>query len=165
MNDYIHKTARFIIEHCIANKIGTICLGNLKDIKKNICLGRQNNQNFVNIPIQKLKQVVTYKASLVGIKVLEVDEAYTSKCSSLDLEPIQKQPHYMGRRILRGLFKGSNYLLNADVNGALNILRKVIGDDFIRNLSDRGCWFQPVRIRDMFQTSHQQFLLKTVTIS
>ncbi|GAG95465.1 unnamed protein product, partial [marine sediment metagenome] len=55
-------------------------------------------------------------------------------------------------------------LLNADVNGALNILRKVVGDGFIQNLSDRGYWFQPVRIRDMFQTSHEQFILNSVNM-
>jgi len=81
------------------------------------------------------------------------------------LEPIKKHKKYIGKRLNRGLFKGSNYLLNADVNGALNILRKVIGNDFIGNLSDKGCWFQPVRIRNLFQTSHEQFLLRsTVTI-
>ena len=78
----------------------------------------------------------------------------------MDLEPIKKHGKYVGKRIKRGLFQGSNYLLNADVNGALNILRKVVGDGFIQNLSDRGYWFQPVRIRDMFQTSYEQFLLK-----
>ena len=114
INDFLHKTARFIVDYCVKNKIGNICLGNLKDIKKNIRLGRQNNQNFVNVPIQKLKQVLTYKATLVGVKIVEVDESYTSKCSSLDLESIQKHEKYIGKRIRRGLFKGSNYLLNAD---------------------------------------------------
>ncbi len=128
-------------------------------------MGKRNNQNFVNIPIQKLKQMITYKAQLVGIQIHEVDEFYTSKCSSLDLEPIQKSKNYVGKRTKRGLFRGSNYLLNADVNGALNIIRKVVGDRFIQNLSDRGCWFQPVRIREVFQSSHEQFLLKTVSIS
>jgi transposase len=109
--------------------------------------------------------MITYKAQLVGTKVHEVDESYTSKCSSLDLEPIKKHKKYSGKRIKRGLFKGSNYLLNADVNGALNLLRKVVGDGFIQNLSDRGCWFQPVRIRDVFQTSHEQVLLNSVNIS
>jgi transposase len=109
--------------------------------------------------------MITYKAQLVGIEVHEVEESYTSKCSSLDLEPIQRHKKYVGKRVKRGLFQGSNYILNADVNGALNILRKVVGDDFIRDLSDRGYWFQPVRIRDVFQTSHEQFLLKTVNIS
>ena len=164
VSDYLHKTAQIIVGYCLKNEIGNICLGELKNIKQNIRMGKQNNQNFVNIPIRKLKQMITYKAQLVGIKVYEVDESYTSKCSSLDLEPIQKHKKYFGKRIRRGLFRGSNYLLNADVNGALNILRKVVGDDFIENLSDRGCWFQPVRIRDVFQTSHEQFLLKNSNI-
>jgi len=164
INDYLHKTANLLTEYCLKNKIGNICLGKLKDIKRNIRMGKKNNQNFVNIPIQKLKQMIKYKAELLGIKIYELDESYTSKCSSLDLESIKKHRKYIGRRIKRGLFKGSNYILNADVNGALNILRKVVGDDFIRNLSDRGCWFQPVRIRDVFQTSHEQFLLKTAVI-
>jgi len=165
ITDYLHKTAQFLVSYCLKNHIGYICLGKLEKIKQNIRMGKQNNQNFVNIPIQKLKQMITYKAQLVGIQIHEVDESYTSKCSSLDLEPIQKHKKYVGKRIKRGLFRGSNYLLNADVNGALNILRKVVGDGFVQNLSDRGCWFQPVRIRDMFQTSHEQFLLKPVNIS
>ncbi len=164
VKDYLHKTAQLIVGYCLKNKIGNICLGDLKDIKQNIRLGKQNNQNFVNVPIRTLKQMITYKAQLVGIKIHNVDESYTSKCSSLDLEAIQKHKKYIGKRIKRGLFRGSNYLLNADVNGALNILRKVVGDGFIQNLSDRGHWFQPVRIRELFQTSHEQFLLKSVNI-
>ncbi len=127
-------------------------------------MGKKNNLNFVNIPIQRLKQYINYKSELVGIKIHEVDESYTSKCSSLDLEPTIKRVKYVGKRAKRGLFRGTNYILNADVNGSLNILRKVIGDDFIKNLSDRGCWFQPVRIRNLFQTSHKQYLLKSINI-
>jgi len=164
VKDYLHKTSQFIVGYCLKNQIGNICVGELKNIKHHIRMGKRNNQNFVNVPIQTLKQMITYKAQLVGIKVHEVDESYTSKCSSLDLEAIRKHNNYVGNRVKRGLFKGSNYLLNADVNGALNILRKVVGDGFIQNLSDRGYWFQPVRIRGMFQTSHKQFLLKTVKI-
>jgi len=165
ITDYLHKTAQLLVGYCLENQIGHICLGKLKNIKKNIRMGKRNNQNFVNIPIQKLKQMITYKAQLVGIQIHEVDESYTSKCSSLDLEPIQRHKNYVGKRIKRGLFRGSNYLLNADVNGALNILRKVVGDGFIQNLSDRGCWFQPVRIREVFQTSYEQILSKIVNIS
>ncbi|MEE9379067.1 MAG: transposase [Candidatus Lokiarchaeia archaeon] len=164
ITDYLHKTAQILVGYCLKNQIGHICLGKLENIKQNIRMGKRNNQNFVNIPIQKLKQMITYKAQLVGIQIHEVDESYTSKCSSLDLEPIQKHKNYVGKRLKRGLFKGSNYLLNADVNGALNILRKVVGDGFIQNLSDRGYWFQPVRIRDLFQTSHAQFILNSVNI-
>ena len=163
VNDYLHKAARFIVNYCLAHGIGNICVGELKHIKDGVNLGKKNNQSFVNIPLQKLKQLITYKAELVGIKIHEVNEAYTSKCSALDLEAIRKHKHYLGRRITRGLFRGSYYLLNADVNGALNILRKVIGDGFIRKLVDRGCWFQPVRIRDVIQTSHQQFFVHSCT--
>jgi putative transposase len=163
VNDYLHKAARFIINYCLANNIGNICVGELKHIKDGVRLGKRNNQTFVNIPLQKFKQLITYKAELVGIKIHEVNEAYTSKCSALDLEAITKHTHYLGRRIAQGLFRGSHYLLNADVNGALNILRKVIGDAFIRKLVDRGCWFQPVRIRDLLHTSHQQFVIQSCT--
>ncbi len=164
VKDYLHKTAQFIVGYCLKNQIGNICVGELKNIKHKLRMGKRNNQNFVNVPIQTLKQMITYKAQLVGMKVHMVDESYTSKCSSLDLETIQKHQKYVGKRIKRGLFRGSNYILNADVNGALNILRKVVGDGFIQNLSDRGYWFQPVRIRDLFQTSHEQYLLKSVNV-
>jgi len=163
VNDYLHKAARFIINYCVTNNIGNICVGELKHIKDGVKLGKRTNQNFVNIPLQKFKQLIKYKADLVGIKIQEINEAYTSKCSALDLEAIKKHKNYLGRRITRGLFRGSHYLLNADVNGALNILRKVIGGTFIRKLVDRGCWFHPVRIRDVIQTSHQQFVIHSCT--
>ena len=165
IKDYLYKTAQLVVGYCLKNQIGHNYLGKLENIKQNIRMGARNNQNFVNIPIQTLKQMITYKTKLVGIQIHNVNESYTSKCSSLDLEPIRKHKRYVGKRIKRGLFRGSNYLLNADVNGALNILRKVVGDGFIQNLSDRGCWFQPVRIRDMFQTSHEQYFLKCGKIS
>jgi len=166
ITDYLHKTSRFIINYCLHNKIGKICFGKLKDIKDGIQLGKKTNQNFVNIPLKRLKQMLKYKADLVGIKVYEINEAYTSKCSALDLEPIQRHKHYLGKRRKRGLFQSVNSLINADVNGALNILRKVIGDGFIKNLVNSGCvWYQPVRIRDLFQTSYKQFCVKAVNIT
>jgi putative transposase len=158
VRDYLHKVARFLIKYCLDHHIGNICIGKLQNIKDGIQLGRKNNQAFVNIPLQKLKQLIKYKARLVGIRLIEKNEAYTSKCSSLDLEPIRKQKNYLGKRITRGLFKGNNYILNADVNGALNLMRKVVGDAFIRTLTDRGCWFQPIRIRNLVQTSYEQLV-------
>jgi putative transposase len=166
ITDYLHKASRFIIAYCLHNKIGNICLGELKDIKDGIQLGKKTNQNFVNIPLKRLKQMLKYKADLVGIQVHEINEAYTSKCSALDLEPIHKHTQYLGKRCTRGLFQSLNGSINADVNGALNILRKVIGDGFIQSLANSGClWFQPVRIRDLFQTSYKQFYAKTVNIA
>jgi len=164
--DYLHKTSRFIIDYCLHYKIGNICLGKLKDIKDGIQLGKKTNQNFVNIPLTRLKQMLKYKADLIGIKIYEINEAYTSKCSALDLEPLHKHKQYLGMRRKRGLFQSMNGLINADVNGALNILRKVIGDGFIKSLTNSGClWFQPIRIRNLFQTSYKQFCVKSVNIA
>ena len=106
--------------------------------------------------------MIRNKHQVLRVQIHEVDRFYTSKCKALDLEPIQKHKNYIGIGINRGSSQGLNYCHNADVNGTLNFLRKVVGDGFIQDLSDRGCWFQPVRIRDVFQTSHEQFLLKSV---
>ena len=112
--------------------------------KQNINIGRKNNQNFVYVPFKKLVEQIKYKAKLVGMEVIIVKEWYTSKVSALDLEPICKRKKYAGERINRGLFKTkNNILINADVNACLNIMRKVIGDDFIQNLADIRCWLSP----------------------
>ncbi len=81
------------------------------------------------------------------LKVKLTVESYTSKCSALELEPLKKQKNYLGKRIKRGLFKtSSSKLINADLNGSLNIGRKVVGNDFIVS-SHSGCVVQPIRIR------------------
>lgn len=88
--------------------------------KQEIDLGHVTNQNFVQIPH------VTYKAELVGIQVIRTEESDTSKCSFLDDEPVKKHKQYQGKRINRGLFQaGDGRRINADVNGAMNIMRKV----------------------------------------
>lgn len=117
--------------------------------KQNVELGKRNNQNFVDIPFEKLIQQIKYKAELVGINVILNEESYTSKCSSLDFEPIQKRSEYLGKRIKRGLFKYSKGLINSDVNGSLNILRKVIGDDFLKNPSNTGFVHNPLKINPL----------------
>ena len=73
--------------------------------------------------------MISYKCRLKGISVILKEESYTSKCSFMDSEPIKKHFEYKGKRIKRGLFKtATNKLINADLNGSLNILRKVIGE-------------------------------------
>ena len=81
--------------------------------------------------------MLIYKCEEYGINIIEQEESYTSKCSSLDLETLEHHDKYIGIRKPRGLFKTNKYILNSDINGSLNILRKVIGDDFI-NLLNRG---------------------------
>jgi putative transposase len=124
---YLHRASRLIIDRLVQHRIGTLVIGKNDGWKQAINLGRRTNQNFVQIPHARFIEMLTYKALLVGIQVILTDESYTSKCSFLDLEPIGKHDGYRGKRIHRGLFRASNgRRINADVNGAYNILRKVI---------------------------------------
>lgn len=100
-----------------------------KGWKQDANIGKVNNQKFVQIPFLKFVNMLEYKCQLVGITVVRQQEAYTSKCSFLDNEPIKKHKEYAGKRIKRGLFKSRNgKLINADLNGSLNILKKAVGE-------------------------------------
>ena len=152
INDYLHKASRFIVNHCLKNDIGTIIIGKNKEWKQESNMGKRNNQNFVSIPHYTFINKIRYKAQEYGINVIEREESYTSKASSIDLDPLpvygdkKEKITFSGRRIKRGLYKSkSGFLLNSDINGALNIGRKELGDDFVsRYLSDRGCVNQPI---------------------
>jgi len=140
IEDKLHKTSRFIINYCLEHEIGTIVIGKNKQWKDEINIGKVNNQKFVSIPHSKLIDKITYKAKLVGINVIEHEESYTSKCDSLALEPIYKHEVYLGKRIKRGLFQSSvGKLINADVNGAINIARKVFSDCFAKSIIEWQC--------------------------
>ncbi len=102
--------------------------------KQNVKIGKSNNQKFVSIQFLKLIQQIKYKAELVGIVVQTVNESHTYKCDSFSLESIKHHDKYKGKRKEQGLFQSSiNNLVNADVNGAINILRRVISNSFIDN--------------------------------
>lgn len=127
VDDYLHKASRKIIDICLANQVGNIVIGKNKGWKQNINIGKKNNQTFTSIPFSRFIHMIEYKAQLFGIKVITREESYTSKCSFLDNEPIKKHKEYKGKRVKRGLFKAScGKTINADVNGALNILRKEV---------------------------------------
>lgn len=128
-NDYLHKASRYIINHLVSNEINTLVIGKNKEWKQEINIGKVNNQNFVNIPHSRLIDMLIYKCKMIGINTILEEESYTSKCSFLDNEDICKHEVYKGKRIKRGLFKSSlGKLINADLNGSLNILRKVVGE-------------------------------------
>ena len=128
INDYLHKTTKIFVNYLVSKKINNVVIGYNKEWKQGINIGRVNNQNFVQIPYYKLLNMLTYKCEIEGIPVIVTEESYTSKCSFLDDEDICKHEEYVGKRIKRGLYKASDgRLINADVNGALNILKKVIG--------------------------------------
>nr|WP_172967227.1 RNA-guided endonuclease TnpB family protein [Thermococcus sp. 101 C5] len=148
VNDFMNKAVSYIVNYCLENGIGNVVIGELKGVKQNTDLGRRNNQNFHYIPYGLFKQKLKAKCERYGINYIEVDEAYTSKVDALALEPIEKREKYLGKRVKRGLFQSSTgVLINADVNGALNILRKVAGDSPIGEIAGSGRVNRPVRVR------------------
>ena len=129
INDYLHKASRYITNQLVSNNINTLIIGYNKGWKQDANIGKVNNQKFVQIPFLKFVNMLEYKCQLVGITVIRQQESYTSKCSFLDNEPIKKHKEYAGKRIKRGLFKSRNgKLINADLNGSLNILKKAVGE-------------------------------------
>ena len=123
IKDYMHKLSSAIIQYMEANTLNTLIVGKNDGWKTNIDIGRVNNQNFVSIPFNMLISMLEYKCKLAGINIVIVNEAYTSKCSFLDGETIQKHDTYKGKRIKRGLFVSSRGIkINADINSSLNIM-------------------------------------------
>ena len=129
VKDYLHKSSRKIVNFLVSNRISTLVIGYNEEWKQNINIGKQNNQSFTYVSFNIFVTQLQYKCKLEGINVILTEESYTSKCSFLDNEPLEKKDSYLGKRISRGLFKTStNKLINADLNGSLNILRKVFGE-------------------------------------
>ena len=147
LTDIFHKLSRIIVNKLVNNKIGNLVVGYNKGWKDSINLGTRNNQTFVSISYEKLLNYLKYKCEMIGINLIITEESYTSKCDSLCLETIEKHDNYLGKRIKRGLFQSSTgKLINADVNGSLNILRKVVGDsEVISKIINSGWLFQPIR--------------------
>ena len=147
IEDKLHKISRYIVDFCRSNNIGTIIIGLNKGWKNKINIGKRNNQHFVSIPHSKLINKIVYKAKLLGINVIIHEESYTSKIDHLAFEPLKKQESYLGKRKKRGLFQSSiGKLINSDINGAIGIARKVIGDSFIGKIIDSGFVFNPIRL-------------------
>ena len=131
IKDYLYKTSRRVVELMEQNNIGTCFIGHNDGWKNEVEIGKRNNQNFVSIPYRLLINMLRYKIEEKGGALIELNEAYTSKCSFLDNEEICKHETYKGKRVNRGLFlSGSNKALNADNNGSLNILKQGIGFGF-----------------------------------
>ena len=129
IKDYLHKSSRYIVNHLVSNNINTLIIGKNDGWKQEVNIGKRNNQNFVSIPFEKFIFMLTYKCQLEGINVIEVNESHSSKCSFLDNEEVCHHDKYVGERIKRGLFKSkSGKIINADLNGSLNIMKKVVGE-------------------------------------
>ncbi|MHA1671963.1 MAG: zinc ribbon domain-containing protein [Promethearchaeota archaeon] len=108
-----------------------VIIGYNQEWKQESSMGARNKQAFISIPHLQLIRMIQYKAQLAGIDVVLTEESYTSRCSALDNEPIGKNATYIGKRVIRGLFHSSKGIkINADVNAAMNILRKVVPTAF-----------------------------------
>jgi transposase, IS605 orfB family len=125
INDYLHKITTYIVNQAVSKNIATIVVGYNKEWKQDTNMSKSNNQNFVNIPFYTFISMLEYKSKLKGIAFKIITEEYTSKCSFIDEEEIERHTEYVGKRINRELFRTKKgIVINADVNGAYNILKK-----------------------------------------
>ena len=145
IKDLMHKISRFIVNFCKQYNIDTLVVGYNPKWKQEIELGKINNQNFVSIPYYQFINMLKYKCEEEGINLILVEESYTSGCSFLDGEEVSKENYDPSRRIKRGLFRSNKgILINADVNSAYNIIRKVFPEAFAEGIE--GVGLHPVRL-------------------
>lgn len=148
VDDFIHKASRYIVDYCRDNKINTIIIGNNKNWKQNSKMSKVVNQNFISIPYYKFIEKVKYKAEEIGINIIITEESYTSGTSFLDNELPIKENYNKNRRIHRGLFiSNNNVRINADVNGAYQIMKKVFPKAFSNGIE--GVGLHPFKV-DLF---------------
>jgi putative transposase len=157
MRDAINKAAKIVVNHCLANNIGTIVFGWNKRQKQSANMGKKNNQKFVQIPTAKLKTRIEQLCLINNIRFIETEESYTSKASALDLDLIpvfgEKPAEWKssGQRVKRGLYRSASRIeINADINGAINIARKVAKQyefQFDSRSFARGVLTMPKRLR------------------
>ena len=152
IKDYMHKVSYLIVTYMETNNLNTLFVGKNSGWKEGINIGKTNNQNFVAIPYNLLINMLDYKCKLSGIKMIILNEAYTSKCSFIDREKICQHKTYYGKRIKRGLFESKyGHKLNADINGSFNIMRLGIQKcncDVLNVVpADKRYVYNPVRIK------------------
>ena len=146
IDDYFHKASLLISELAVENQIKYVVVGLNKGWKNEPKMSKANKQNFIQIPFDRFISMLRYKLEERNIKLVTSEESFTSKCSFLDDEDIRFHQKYKGQRIKRGLFKsGTGKCLNADINGSLNILRKLdLGKiDVFEKI------FRPTKIKDI----------------
>ncbi|MGL4910797.1 MAG: RNA-guided endonuclease InsQ/TnpB family protein, partial [Romboutsia sp.] len=145
VKDYMHKSSKRIIDYCLENELDTIVIGHNKEWKQEVSMSKQNNQNFVQIPFNILIQMIKYKGQDANIKVITSEEKYTSGTSFLDEEEPKKEFYNKARRISRGIFKSNEgILINSDVNGSYQIIKKVVPKAFANGIE--GVGLHPIRV-------------------
>ena len=153
LNDYLHKSAKYLVNYLVSQTIDVLVIGTNKGWKQNINIGSKNNQNFVGIPFYKFKQILTYLCEEKGIEIHEQEESYTSKASFLDRDFIptfikgdNKKYTFSGVRDRRLYETKNGKVINADVNGSLNILKKFIDENATLNFQWDNLWNDLVEV-------------------
>ena len=137
IRDIMHKISVFVVDYAVSNNIDTIVIGHNEGWKQNSNMGKKGNQKFHYMPFNQLIEQIRYKAKEYGIDTIVIEESYTSKCSFLDNETIEKHDNYKGKRISRGIFRSSNgTLINADVNASYNMMKKALPKLFKGGIQD-----------------------------
>ncbi len=155
LENYFHHASKMIVANCLKHGIGRIVIGKNDGWKQNLNLGKKTNQNFQYVPFWKLIEKIRYKAALAGLEVVITEEAYTSKASFLDRDPLPQYEKgvshvFSGTRMGRGRYRSANgRIINADVNGSANIGRKVIRDSEVIARLDKSLAARPVRINPL----------------
>ena len=140
MDNELNNIAKLVVDYAIEHRIDRIVAGWNKGIKQEINIGKASNQKFVSIPYRSLYQKIKYRCEKAGIGFEEIEEDHTSKCSAIDREEICHHEMYMGKRIRRGLFRtAKGHLINADINGAMNIIRRYLKSKQKADISPRLC--------------------------
>ena len=171
ITDRLHKISKYLINYCLIHRIGVIIMGYNAGWKKNGSMGKKNNRIFQKLPHYYLMEKLKYKAELFGIRIIEINESYTSLVSALDLESLEKRSSFIGQRGLRidpkskspksrpyythSLFKSRYYgIIHSDVNGGFNIGRKsefrLLFESYIlANRDFNRKVFNPIKVNDL----------------
>jgi len=155
LRDFLNKTTHYVIKHCLDNGIRKLVVGLNKGWKQSMNIGKKNNQKFVQIPHSQFIRKLERKSQRYGIELIVQEESYTSKASFLDNDKLpvyhknsKENPIFSGKRAFRGLYKTSmSIFVNADLNGAANILRKCNHTPELSDKVARGLLAVPMRIQ------------------
>ena len=162
LENYFHHVSKLIVENCQNLGIGRIIIGKNDYWKQEIRMRKPQKQMFQQIPFLNLFEKIKYKAAMFGIEVVFTEEAYTSKASFLDHDPLpaygEEPPVFSGKRDGRGLYRSGTTTWNADVNGSLNIGRKVIGDA-LYGIVDRSVAATPVAVNPLRKSNGEGWMV------
>ena len=165
IQSYLHTASKAIIDLLVQEGIGTLVIGKNVGWKQEANMGKRNNQAFVFIPHARFIEMLIYKAALVGIVVVTIEESHTSKCSFLDLEPLGHHERYLGRRVKRGEFvSATGQHLHADVNASYNILRRYQPNVVAQGVASFLLHPIPLALPDRRQERSKQHVRRKVSV-